>query len=113
MPILVMVTMILETLYLKHGRDRNVNKSELVDAIASKTKQPKSTVNAMIDAFTATVTATLKKGQKVSLVGFGTFESRRRAATTGRNPRTGATIKIPASNQPKFKPGKALKDALN
>jgi len=90
-----------------------MNKSELVDYIANETSETKTTVNSVIDAFTGAVTQALKKGDKVSLVGFGTWESRRREATTGRNPRTGESIKIPASNQPKFKPGKALKDALN
>lgn len=90
-----------------------MNKSELVEAIANETNQTKATVNAVIDSFTRCVTKALKKKEKVSLVGFGTWETRRRQATTGRNPRTGEEIKIPASNQPKFKPGKALKDALN
>ena len=90
-----------------------MNKSELVEAIAKSTKETKTTVNSVIDAFVQTVTKTLKKNEKVSLVGFGTWETRKRKATTGRNPRTGEEIKIAASTQPKFKPGKALKDALN
>lgn len=65
------------------------------------------------EALLNTVAATLKKGDEVRLVGFGTFSVAKRAATEGRNPRTGATIKIPASKQPKFKAGKGLKDALN
>jgi len=90
-----------------------VNKSELIDAIASETGESKSTCAAVLDATLTTITKSLKKGNKVTLVGFGTWEAYKRAATTGRNPRTGESIKIPASNQPKFKAGKALKDALN
>lgn len=91
-----------------------MNKSELIDAVASACKESKSTVNNVLDAlFNNVVPKTLKKGDKITIVGFGTWEKYRRAATTGRNPQTGAPIKIAASNQAKFKPGKALKDAIN
>ncbi|MGN1059506.1 MAG: HU family DNA-binding protein [Clostridia bacterium] len=66
----------------------------------------------MLGAFTAVVTDELKKGEKISLIGFGTFETRQRAAREGKNPQTGAAIKIPASTVPAFKAGKALKDAI-
>ncbi len=86
---------------------------DLVDALATATGQPKSTSEEFVNAFTDVVKKQLSKGKSVTLVGFGTFEVRRRQATTGRNPRTGAAIKIPAANQPKFKAGKALKEACN
>ncbi|MBR3301215.1 MAG: HU family DNA-binding protein [Firmicutes bacterium] len=90
-----------------------MNKSELVACVAAKTgltkKDTEITVNAAIEA----LEAELKKGGKVQLVGFGTFEVGKRAARTGRNPQTGEEIKIKASKAPKFKAGKALKDAVN
>lgn len=90
-----------------------MNKQELIDAIANEVDVTKATAAACLDALINIVTHTLKKKQDVRLVGFGTFTSAKRKATTGRNPQTGEAIKIPASVQPKFKPGKALKDALN
>lgn len=90
-----------------------MNKQQLIEAIANEVTVTKATAAACLDAFIGTVTKVLKKHGEVRLVGFGTFASAKRKATTGRNPQTGATIKIPASVQPKFKPGKALKDALN
>ncbi|MBP3340644.1 MAG: HU family DNA-binding protein [Alphaproteobacteria bacterium] len=90
-----------------------MNKQELIDAIANEVDVTKATAAACLDALINIVTRTLKKKQDVRLVGFGTFTSAKRKATTGRNPQTGEAIKIPASVQPKFKPGKALKDALN
>ena len=90
-----------------------MNKTELVDAIAKKASISKKDAEAAVKAFTEAVTAELKKGGKVQLVGFGTFEVAKRAAREGRNPQTGATIKIKASKSPKFKAGKALKDAVN
>jgi len=90
-----------------------MNKSELVAAIASKADISKKDAEAAVKAFTETVTKELKKGGKVQLVGFGTFEVAKRAARTGRNPQTGAEMKIKASKAPKFKPGKALKDIVN
>ena len=96
----------------KKRRD-NMNKTELVDAIAKKTGLSKKDAAAAVDAFVDTVSATLKKKDKVQLVGFGTFQTSKRAARTGRNPQTGAEIKIKASTVPQFKAGKALKDAVN
>jgi len=90
-----------------------MNKSELVAAIASKADISKKDAEAAVKAFTETVTKELKKGGKVQLVGFGTFEVSKRAARTGRNPQTGKEMKIAASKAPKFKAGKALKDAAN
>ncbi|MCR4635801.1 DNA-binding protein HU-beta [Butyrivibrio fibrisolvens DSM 3071] len=90
-----------------------MNKSELVDAIAKETGLSKKDSDAAVKAFVDTVTKALKKKDKVQLVGFGTFETVKRAARNGKNPQTGATIKIPASVAPKFKAGKALKDAVN
>ena len=90
-----------------------MNKSELIDAIADKASLSKADAGRAVDALVASVTKALKKGDTVSLVGFGTFSVRARAARTGRNPRTGDTIKIKASKNPAFKAGKALKDAVN
>ncbi|MGN0347368.1 MAG: HU family DNA-binding protein [Lachnospiraceae bacterium] len=90
-----------------------MNKTELVASIADKAGVSKKDAEAVVSAFTDTVTKELKKGGKVSLVGFGTFEVSSRSARTGRNPQTGATMKIAASKAPKFKAGKAFKDALN
>jgi DNA-binding protein HU-beta len=90
-----------------------MNKMELIEAIANVTGATKAMSAEFLDAFINTVTKVLKKKGEVRLVGFGTFATAKRKATTGRNPQTGAAIKIPASIQPKFKAGKALKDALN
>ncbi|MGN0480211.1 MAG: HU family DNA-binding protein [Lachnospiraceae bacterium] len=90
-----------------------MNKTELVAAIAASTELSKKDSEAVVKAFTEVVTEQLKKGEKVQLVGFGTFEVAKRAARNGKNPQTGKAIKIPASNAPKFKAGKALKDAVN
>lgn len=90
-----------------------MNKNELVAALAEKTSMKKTEVEKVLKAFTETVTEELKKGEKIQLVGFGTFEVAKREAREGRNPRTGETMKIAASNAPKFKAGKALKDAVN
>ena len=90
-----------------------MNKTELVNAIAEKAGISKKDATSALDAFTAVVTEELKKGEKMSLIGFGTFEVSKRAARTGRNPQTGAEMSIPASNAPKFKVGKALKDSIN
>ncbi len=90
-----------------------MNKSELIAAIAAKTDLTKKDAEKALGAFIDTVTDQLKKGNKIQLVGFGTFEVSKRAARTGKNPQTGAEIKIPASKAPKFKAGKALKDAVN
>ncbi len=90
-----------------------MNKSELVAAMASQADISKKDAEAALKAFTDVVAKQLKKGQKVQLVGFGTFEVTKRAARTGRNPQTGKEMKIPASKAPKFKAGKALKDIVN
>lgn len=90
-----------------------MNKAELVSAIAEKTELSKKDAEKALKAFIDVVTEELKKGEKVQLVGFGTFETSKRAAREGRNPHTGETMKIAASVAPKFKAGKALKDAMN
>jgi len=90
-----------------------VNKAELIDAVAAKAELTKSDAASAVDAVFSTITKTLSGGNAVTLVGFGTFAVTDRAARTGRNPRTGEAITIPASKSPKFKSGKALKDALN
>lgn len=90
-----------------------MNKTELVAAIAKQAELPKKDAEKSLKAFVDVVTSELKKGNKVQLVGFGTFEVSKRAAREGRNPQTGKTMKIAASNAPKFKAGKALKDAVN
>lgn len=90
-----------------------MNKSDLVDAIAAASGLNKADAGRALDGFTTAVTNTLKAGDSVSLVGFGTFAVKRREARSGRNPRTGETIQIKASNNPSFKAGKALKDAVN
>ena len=89
-----------------------MNKTELIAAIADKAGLSKKDAEAALNAFTEIVGKTLKKGDKVQLVGFGTFEVSKRSARTGRNPQTGETIKIKASKTPKFKAGKALKDLV-
>ena len=90
-----------------------MNKAELVAAIAAKTGATKKAAEELVNAFVATVTEALEKGDKVQLVGFGSFEVRKRAARKGRNPQTKEEIKIPASKAPVFKAGKALKDLVN
>ena len=90
-----------------------MNKSELIDLIADSADISKAKAGVALDAFTNGVTGALKSGDTVSLVGFGTFSVKSRAARTGRNPQTGATIQIKASKVPGFKAGKALKDACN
>ncbi|MBF0295287.1 MAG: HU family DNA-binding protein [Magnetococcales bacterium] len=89
-----------------------MNKSELVDSVAAEAKLTKAQAAEAIDAVINAIQATLKAGNQVSLVGFGSFMVSERAARTGRNPRTGVEIKIPAARLPKFKPGKLLKDAV-
>ena len=90
-----------------------VNKNELISSIANETGLTKTDCSKAVDAFIASVTSALKAGDEVRLVGFGTFAVSKRSATTGRNPRTGAEIKIPARKQAKFKAGKALQDSVN
>jgi DNA-binding protein HU-beta len=90
-----------------------MNKSELIDAVAAAADLSKADSGRAIDAFVEVVKKALKKNDTVTMVGFGTFQVRKRAARTGRNPRTGDTIKIKASKVPGFKAGKGLKDAVN
>jgi len=90
-----------------------MNKAELVEAIAKKASSSKAMADVMIDAFVESVTGALKRGESVTLVGFGTFSQGKRAARTGRNPQTGATIKIPATRTAKFVAGAKLKAAVN
>ena len=90
-----------------------MNKSDLIAAIAAKTGETKKDAEATLNAFIDVVTEALVKGDKVQLVGFGTFEVRKRAARKGRNPQTKEEIKIPASKAPVFKAGKALKELVN
>mgnify|MGYP005673859109 CR=1 FL=1 len=90
-----------------------MNKNELIAAIAADADLSKSDAANALEAYMAIVTKALAKGEDVRLVGFGTFAVANRAASEGRNPRTGEKIKIPASKQPKFKAGKGLKDSVN
>lgn len=90
-----------------------MNKADLIAAIAAKTGDTKKVAEASVNAFVDVVTEALTKGDKVQLVGFGSFEVRKRAARKGRNPQTKEEIKIPASKAPVFKAGKALKDLVN
>ena len=90
-----------------------MNKAELVAAMADKADLSKKDAEAALKAFTDVVAEELKKGEKIQLVGFGTFEVSERAERVGRNPQTGDEMKIPASKAPKFKAGKALKDMMN
>jgi len=90
-----------------------VNKTDLIDAIAAAADLPKASAGRALDAIVDSITDALSKGEQVTLVGFGTFAVKHRAAREGRNPQTGQSIQIKASNVPGFKPGKALKDAVN
>lgn len=90
-----------------------MNKNDLVAAVADASGLSKADATKAVDGVFNSITDALKKGDEVRLVGFGTFAVAERAASEGRNPRTGETIKIPASKQPKFKAGKGLKDAVN
>ncbi len=90
-----------------------MNKTELIEHIASKSDISKAAATRVLASIIEAVKKTLKKGDTVTLVGFGTFSVSKRAARTGRNPRTGAALKIKAAKVPRFKPGKGLKDALN
>ncbi|WP_251978234.1 nucleoid-associated protein HU-beta [Salinicola avicenniae] len=90
-----------------------MNKSELIEAIAASADIPKAAATRALDAMIDSVSDSLKKGDSVALVGFGTFSVKERAARTGRNPQTGKPIDISAAKVPSFKAGKALKDAVN
>jgi len=99
-------------LRVRMGRGR-VNKIELIEHVAKQADISKAAAGRALEAVVGGIRSSLKKGNSVTLVGFGTFSIGKRAARTGRNPRTGAAIKIKAAKVPKFRPGKALKDALN
>ena len=90
-----------------------MNKTELIEHIAKQADISKAAAARALDGMIGGVMTTLKKGGSVSIIGFGTFAVTKRAARSGRNPRTGATIKIKAAKVPKFRPGKGLKDAIN
>lgn len=90
-----------------------MNKSELIDAVADDTGLSKAEAGRAVDAVFNGITKSLRRGDQVTLVGFGSFMVRERAARTGRNPQTGGTLHIPASKAPAFRAGKALKDAVN
>ncbi len=90
-----------------------MNKTELIEAIAASADLPKAAAGRALDAMVDAITAALKKDDQVVLVGFGTFAVKERAARTGRNPQTGQPIEIAAAKIPSFRPGKALKDAVN
>ncbi len=90
-----------------------MNKNDLISSVAADTGLSKADATKAVDAVFDNIEKSLKRGNEVRLVGFGTFSVAQRKASTGRNPRTGETIQIPASKQPKFKAGKGLKDAVN
>ncbi|WP_440975587.1 HU family DNA-binding protein [Pseudoxanthomonas winnipegensis] len=90
-----------------------MNKTDLIDSVSSEAELTKAEAARAVDAMINSVTKALKKGDAVTLVGFGTFQVRKRAARTGRNPKTGESISIAASKNPAFKAGKALKDSVN
>ncbi len=90
-----------------------MNKAQLVEQLSSESELTKADCERLIDSTIEIVRKTVKKGEDVTLVGFGTFTRSKRKARTGRNPQTGASIKIPACTVPKFRPGKAFKDFLN
>jgi DNA-binding protein HU-beta len=94
-------------------KEKIMNKAQLVEAIAKEANTSKKDAEAMLKAYVDIVTKTVKKGDKVQLVGFGTFEQRKRAARKGKNPKTGETIKIPAAKVPVFRAGAAFKAAVN
>ncbi|MCE0557590.1 HU family DNA-binding protein [Motilimonas sp. 1_MG-2023] len=93
--------------------DKTVNKAQLIDKVADGADLSKAAAGRALDAFVDAVTESLKEGDSVALVGFGTFSVKERSARTGRNPQTGAAIEIAAANVPGFKAGKALKDSCN
>jgi len=105
----------LECILFEYNKEEetSMNKTELVAAIAENAEISKKDAEKAVKAFVEVITEELKKGEKVQLVGFGTFEVTSRAAREGRNPQTGNTMKIAACKAPKFKAGKALKDAVN
>ena len=98
---------------MKNEEDFPMNKSELIAALAEKTELSKKDAEKALNAFVDVTSGSLAKGEKVQLIGFGTFDVKKRPARTARNPRTGAEIKIKASKAPTFKAGRALKDKVN
>ena len=90
-----------------------MNKAELIDAVAAAADLPEGEASRAVEAVTQAIADELSKGGQVAIVGFGTYQVKHRAARTGRNPKTGEPLQIPASNVPSFKAGKALKDAVN
>ena len=90
-----------------------MNKSELIEKIADAAGLSKTNAGSALDAFVVTITGALKKKKAVTIVGFGTFDTQKRKARTGRNPQTGEPLKIKASTAPRFRPGKTLKDSVN
>ncbi len=96
----------------KRTRCLNMNKTELINAVATQTELTKKDAAKAVDALFETISTTLAKEEKIQLIGFGTFEVRERAARTGRNPQTGEEMQIAASKVPAFKPGKELKEAV-
>ena len=105
--------MLIFMLMHKNEEEYSVNKSELIAALAGKAELSKKDAEKVLGAFVDTVSESLAKGEKIQLIGFGTFEVKKRPARTARNPRTGAEIKIAASKAPAFKSGKALKEKVN
>lgn len=91
----------------------SLNKNDLVSQVASQSGLTKADATRAVDSMIDSITSSLQKGSEVRLTGFGTFTTTQRKATTGRNPRTGESIQIAASTQPKFRPGKSLRDAVN
>jgi DNA-binding protein HU-beta len=89
-----------------------MNKSELIDAVAAKTEMTKAAAGRAVEAVLETISETVAKNDSVAVIGFGTFEARKRAARNGKNPKTGEVIKIAATTVPAFKPGKAFKDKV-
>ena len=98
---------------IKNKQKNNMNKSDLINAIAEKAEISKADSNRVIDAFVESVQKALSKGEKVTLVGFGTFQISKRSARKGRNPKTGAVIQIPARKVAKFKAGSKLSGSVN
>jgi DNA-binding protein HU-beta len=90
-----------------------MNKTELIEKVAKSSKLPKKDVNAVVGGLLNAIESSMKKGEKVTIVGFGTFGTVLRKARTGRNPKTGKEIKIPSKTAPKFSPGKALRESVN
>jgi DNA-binding protein HU-beta len=108
-----LIIKIREYLVYINKKEFNVNKNDLIASVASSAGLSKSDATRAIESLLDAVTNSLKRDEKVSIVGFGNFSVSHRKATTGRNPRTGESIQIPASKRPKFTVGKALKDAVN